>query len=261
MLEKTDGRQQVGVVISLGRLADGGAVPELAALLAKEDEELREVIVVALGRIATVPAADALRDFANQAPETLKDVVVDARLQAAESLCRQGEYQAAIGLCEPLLTDDSERVRAAALAATDCRQADRVAGHDPCRPGCGGVLETGGRGGLRCGTQDTGRNPDDRGGGGELAGPRQDRSVVRSERSLATRPCAQAALLSLNQADTAVRTVALEALIASGTAEDVATLADLASTDDDLQVRHAAFETLRLMTADGTNAGDHRLAQ
>ena len=35
MLEKTDGRQQVGVVISLGRLADGGAVPALAALLAE----------------------------------------------------------------------------------------------------------------------------------------------------------------------------------------------------------------------------------
>ena len=57
----------------------------------KEDEELREAILVALGRIATVPAADALRGFANQAPATLKDVVVDARLQAAESLCRQME--------------------------------------------------------------------------------------------------------------------------------------------------------------------------
>ena len=54
MLGKTDGRQQVGVVISLGRLADGGAVPELAALLDEEDEELREVAVVALGRIGTV---------------------------------------------------------------------------------------------------------------------------------------------------------------------------------------------------------------
>ena len=64
----------------------------------------------------------------------------------------------------------------------------------------------------------------------------------------------EAALRSLNQTETAVRTVALEALIVSGSAADVATLADLASSADDLKVRHAAFETLRLMTADGTNA-------
>ncbi|NQT16408.1 MAG: HEAT repeat domain-containing protein, partial [Planctomycetes bacterium] len=120
MLGKTGGRQKVGVVISLGRLAAGSAVPELSALLGEEDEELREVAVVALGRIGTIPAADALRDFADNnlgegAPEGLRDVVVDAKLHAAESLCREGEYQAAVGLCEPLLSADSERVRAAAF--------------------------------------------------------------------------------------------------------------------------------------------------
>ena len=166
MLGKTAGQQQVGVVISLGRLADDGAVAELAALLAKEDDELREVVLVALGRIGTVPAADALRDFASQAPKSLKNVVVDARLQAAESLCRRGEYQAAIGLCEPLLTDDSERVRAAAFRRLIAAQPTESLAMIVGRPGCGGILETGGRGGLRRGTEDARRNPYGRRGGG-----------------------------------------------------------------------------------------------
>ena len=68
-----------------------------------------------MGRIGTIPTADALRDFADKAPEGLRDVVVDAELHAAESLCRRGEYQAAVGLCEPLLSAHSERVRAAAF--------------------------------------------------------------------------------------------------------------------------------------------------
>ena len=54
----------------------------------------------------------------------------------------------------------------------------------------------------------------------------------------------EAALASLDETDTGVRTTALAALIASGTAEDASTLADLASTAEDQQVRDAAFESV-----------------
>ena len=72
MLGKTEGRQQVGVVISLGRMADAEAAAPIAALLATENDELREVALVALGRIGTVPAAEALLEFAGRAPEPLR---------------------------------------------------------------------------------------------------------------------------------------------------------------------------------------------
>jgi HEAT repeat protein len=62
-----------------------------------------------------------------------------------------------------------------------------------------------------------------------------------------------AALMSLDQADADVRMTALAALIVSGTAEDVSTLTRLASIAEDTRVCDAAFETLRLMTAGGTN--------
>jgi len=252
MLGKTDGRQKVGVVISLGRLAAGGAVSELSALLGGEDDEVREVAVVALGRIGTIPAANALRDFADKAPERLRDVVVDAELHAAELLCRQGEHEAAVGLCEPLLSADSQRVRAAAfrgLIAAKPSEASAMilaglGAEEPWKRAVAADWVVG------------------------LERPEPIRIVASAVPGL---PAAgkiaalvglkercdpavrEAALASLGQADAEVRTAALAALIASGTAEDVSTLANLGSTDNDPAVRDAAFETLRLMTADGTN--------
>ena len=252
MLGKTDGRQKVGVVISLGRLAAADAVSELSALLAEEDEELREVAVVALGRIGTIPAADALTSFADTAPEGLRNVVVDAKLHAAELLCRQGEYQAAVGLCEPLLQADSERVRAAAfrglISAKPSESLDMIlaglAAEEPWKRAVAAdcVVEL--------------KKPEEitivASAVRELPVPGKIAAFVslKDRRDPAVR---EAALASLNQLHTEVRTTALAALIASGSAEDVSTLADLASTAEDLQVRDAAFETLRLMTADGTN--------
>ena len=115
MLGKTEGRQQIGVVISLGRLADAESVAPMAALLATENVELCEVAVVALGRIGNVPASAALQEFASRAPDALRAAVIDAQLAAAESLCRQGEQAAAVAICESLQAADSERVRAAAF--------------------------------------------------------------------------------------------------------------------------------------------------
>ena len=252
MLGKTDGRQKGGVVISLGRLADGGAVSELSALLGEEDEELREVAVVALGRIGTIPAAGALREFADKAPERLRGVVVDAELHAAESLCRQGEYQAATGLCESLLSADSERVRAAAFRGLVSARPDQslamilagLAAEEPWKRAVAAdcVLELNKPEEIKAITL----------GVPELLVPGKIAALV-SLKYRGDRAVREAALMALDQAGTEVRIAALAALIASGTAEDVSTLANLASAAENLKVRDAAFETLRLMTADGTN--------
>jgi len=252
MLGRTEGRQKVGVAISLGRLAAESAVPELSALLGEEDKELREVAVVALGRIGTIPAADALRGFADKAPEGLRDVLVDAELHAAELLCRRGEYAAAVGICESLLSADSERVRAAAFRGLISAKPSEslamiIAGLAAEEPWKRAVA-------ADC-----------------LAGLKKPEEIETMASAVPGLPVPgkiaafvslkgrcqpalrEAALASLDETDTEVRTTALAALIASGAAEDAARLAALASTAEDLQVRHAAFETLRLMTAGGTN--------
>ena len=179
-------------------------------------------------------------------------MVVDAELQAAESLCRQGEYETAVGLCESLLSADSERVRAAAFRGLiSAKPAESLAmilaglaAEEPWKRAVAAdcVLEL--------------KKPEEiktiASAIPELPVPGKIAAFV-SLKDRCHPAVRQAALKSLDQADTEVRTAALAALIASGTAEDVATLADLASTAEDLQVRDAAFETLRLMTASGTN--------
>ena len=252
MLGKTEGRQKVGVVISLGRLAAGSAAPELSALLAEEDEELREVAVVALGRIGTIPAADALRNFADKAPEGLRNAVVDAELHAAELLCRRGEYQAAVGLCEPLLSADSERVRAAAFRGLiSAKPSDSLAmiigglaAEEPWKRAVAADCVVGLRKPeeIRIVASAVPKLP----GGGKIA-------AFVSLKGRCEPAVREAALASLDETDAEVCTAALAALIVSGSAEDASTLADLASTAEDLQVRGAAFETLRLMRAGGTN--------
>jgi len=252
MLGKTSGRQRVGVVISLGRLADANAVSALSALLGEEDNELREVTVIALGRIGTVAAANSLRDFAEKAPEELRDVVVDAELRAAELLCRAGEYQAAVGICETLLPDDSERVRTAAFRGLiSAKPADSLtmilAGLGSDEPWKRAVAAD-----CVVGLKKPEAVKTIASGVEKLPASGKVAALV-SLRDRSDPAVREAALLSLDGDDTEVRTAALAALIRSGTAEDVATLARLASAAKEPQVCDAAFETLRLMTADGTN--------
>lgn len=252
MLGKTSGRQQVGVVISLGRLADANAVSELSALLGEEDQELREVTLIALGRIGTVAAANSLRAFADKAPEELRDIVVDAELRAAELLCQAGEYQTALGSCESLLSDDSERVRAAAFRGLISAKPSEsltmiLAGLGSDEPwkravAANCVIELGKPEAVKTIASGVARLP----ASGKVA-------ALVSLRERSDPAVREAVLLALDEEDTKVRVAALAALIRSGTAEDVVTLTRLASTAEEPQVRDAGFETLRLMTADGTN--------
>jgi len=252
MLGKTSGRQRVGVVISLGRLADANAVSALSALLGEDDKGLHEVIVIALGRIGTVAAADALREFADKAPGELRDVVVDAELHAADLLCRRGEYQAAVRICEPLLSADCERVRAAAFRGLISAKPSEsltmiLAGLGSDEPWKRAVAAD-----CVVGLKKPEAVKTIASGVAKLP-PSGKVAALTSLRDHSDPAVREAALLSLDQDDTEVRTAALAALIRSGAAEDVAMLIRLAATAEEPLVRDAAFETLRLMTADGTN--------
>ncbi len=252
MLGKTDGPQQLGVVISLGRMADRDAVAPIAALLATGSVDLCEVAVVALGRIGTAPAAEALLEFAPRAPEALRSAVIDAELDAAESLCRQQQYALAIRICQPLLASDSEPVRAAALRGLIAAQpgeslaliAEGLAADQPWRRAVA----------ADCLMQ--------------LHAPEQLDAIAASVAGL---PAAgkvafflslkdrgdpavrRAALDALGDPEAAVQTAALTALISSAAAEDIPALVKLAAAADDPSVRDAAFEAVRLMSAAGTN--------
>lgn len=251
-LGKTSGRQKVGVVIALGRLADTGALPALSALLGEEDRALREATLIALGRIGTVEAAQALRAFADKAPETLKAALIDAELQAAERLCRQGKLDAAVGLYETLAGAESERVRAAAFRGlTSAKPSETLS-----------IL----LGGLAA--KETWKRAVAADCVLELTRPEQIQAVASAVPELPDagkiaalihlkdrpHPAVRAAALKfLNGPNTDVRVAALETLIVSGTVQDVPTLARLATASEDARVRAAAFQTLRLMTGEGTN--------
>jgi HEAT repeat protein len=114
-LRQVAGQPRVGIVISLGRLADAQSVPLLAKLSADADPALARAAIVALGRIGTAAAAEALQAVAPQAPASLQPALIDAQLAAAATLCRDGEHAVAARICESLQADPSPRVRAAAL--------------------------------------------------------------------------------------------------------------------------------------------------
>ena len=250
MLGKTEGRQKMGAVISLGSLADAEAVPAIAALLEEDNRELREACLVALGRIGTVRAADALQAFAKRSgakPET-----VDALLDAAESLCRHGQHQAAAGICQSLLAADSEFVRAAAFR-----------GLVAAKPAESLAMITAGLGGKEAWKRAVAADCV-----AELEKPEEIRAIaaaiahlpdegkIAAFLSLKDRSdpaIRQAALKLLGERGVEVRTAALAALVRSAAADDVAALAALVTGGEDPQVREAAFETLRLMPAQGVN--------
>ena len=247
MLGKTEGRQKIGVVISLGRLADTEAVPAITALLEEENEELRKVCLVALGRIGNPSAAKAIQAFAGKVPVALLEVVADAQFDAVESLCQQGEHQTAAAICEPLLSAESERVRAAAfrglLAAKPAESLTMVIDawkdDEPWKRvvAADWVVDL--------------DKPDEIGriasaiidmpGAGKIA-------TFMNLKHHCHEAIRAAALKSLEESDGEVRAAALTALTQSGTPDDVPMLVGLVKSTGD-----AAYETLRLMPAEGVN--------
>ncbi len=251
-LNSTSGMQKVGVVISLGRLADSDAVASLAGLLNEKDPELLEPTVVALGRIGTPAASDALQKFAARAPESLHDAVVDAELDAAESLCKRERFDAAAELYRTLEADPQQGIRTAAFRGLIAAQPEEslklilagLAAEQPWKRDVAAdcVCDLERVEDITAITSAISRLPvaGQVAAWGSLKG--RDQASVRT-----------AALQALQQPQLEVRVAALAALTSSATATDVPQLVRIMTTVDDAAEREAAYETLRLMPASGTD--------
>jgi HEAT repeat protein len=251
-LPLTTGLTRVGLVTTLGSLADSDAVPLLAPLLDDPDPLTCEATLVALGRIGTVAAAAEMREFAVQRPGELSTVLVDALLTAGETLCRQGELGAAADVFTSLSASESEHVRAAAfrglLTAVPAERrgrlitalADDASWQRAVAADC--VMQL---------TQ-----PDDIAAVAEAIDALPADGQLAALLSLQSRsdPAVRAAALrALDGAEPTVQIAALRTLIVSAQAEDVPHLVHVTATAAEATVRAAASDTLRLMTAAGTN--------
>jgi len=252
MLANVEGPRRVGIVTSLGRLADREAVPAIAALLAGEDWELTEAALVALGRIGDKAAGEALKQFVPAAPEVARNAAADAALEAAASLARQGERNAAADLYALLQSADAEHFRAAAyrgLIELNPPESARtiaagLASEEPWRR----VVAAD----CLCDVKDSSAI-------GTIAAAIPDlpeagqTAAYASLKRVSHAAIRAAAWRSLQQPAEGVRVAALEALAASAVAEDVPRLAELTVSANRPAERDAAFETLRTMPAEGTD--------
>lgn len=252
LLATTEGLQQIGVVISLGRMADAEAATLIAALLDHADRPLADACLTALGQIGTVTAARALQEYVGRDGAASSPAAIDALLASAESLCRAGQYALAAELCQGLWGAESRRVREGAFRGWIAANPDQslaiviaaLAGDEDWKRVAAAdyVADLRQPGEL----QQIAVALEDLPAEGQVAAlksltPRSDPAIRQAALSLAT------------SANTDVAVAALEALILSGTAEDVPDLATIVIDRDDPQKRQAAFETIRRMPADGVD--------
>lgn len=102
---KLQGRQQIGVINSIGQRRDAGAVELLKGLLAHSDAAVAGAAAGALGRIGTSDAASLLREaLAMSAP--VKNDVADASLACAEGLAAAGKKDEAAALYQTVAQAD-----------------------------------------------------------------------------------------------------------------------------------------------------------
>ncbi|MEF8788189.1 MAG: HEAT repeat domain-containing protein [Planctomycetota bacterium] len=132
-LSDASGQVAAGIISTLGRRRDVGAVEAIAARLGSEDSHVAAAAVRALGRMGTWQAARALRQARPDMEAELQDVVDHALLLCAEKLQNAVEtYRAARLYGELRKPGRPTSVRAAAveglLACTDLDPAELLRG-------------------------------------------------------------------------------------------------------------------------------------
>ncbi|MCH8136740.1 MAG: HEAT repeat domain-containing protein [Proteobacteria bacterium] len=102
-LGKTSGKIQVGIIGSLGMRRDAKSTAALTELLNSTDLMVAEAAVSALGRIGTSKAAKSLKQAGkNMVGKPLRVKVMDAYLQCADQLAKQGKKSEAKGMYEEI---------------------------------------------------------------------------------------------------------------------------------------------------------------
>ncbi len=252
-LQKTNGRQRLGIVISLGRLADADAVDSLARLYAAEDDRaLRQAILVALGRIGTRNAAHVLLQAGATSSDSLKPVLVDARLEAAEHRREQHDYETARAIYQTLLAADSPRTKAAAFRGLILSSPSSIAtmildGLRASEPWKRAVAAD-----CIYGLSDKKTIETIASAIPELPGAGQ-LAALTSLQQVSVPAVRTAALKALQADDMELRLAALRVLTNCALPADVPRIAVLAVSTGNSALREAVVKTLSFMPAPGTN--------
>ncbi len=114
-LPKSSGALKIGIIGSLGARRDVEAVAAMAECLNDTDEAIAQAAAHALGAIGSIDAAKALTDFAPKSGALVRPAVIDARLECAEQLLKDGKKSEAFDIYKSLSGDEqSKHVRLAA---------------------------------------------------------------------------------------------------------------------------------------------------
>lgn len=115
-LGRTSGRIRVGIINSLGNIADEKAVGELGELLADTDAETAASAAAALGRIGSDEAAKALGSALAKTAGNRRDALARACLMCADRALAKGDGQAAAAIYRQIYVPaETVPVRMAAL--------------------------------------------------------------------------------------------------------------------------------------------------
>ena len=106
-LPRVRGLLLVGVVNSLGSLADAQAVPGLTPLLRDADPAVAGAAVSALGKVGTLEAVHAVAEFRASAPAALQSRATEACLVGAERLVRRGQRAEAARIFREIYTRET----------------------------------------------------------------------------------------------------------------------------------------------------------
>jgi len=117
-LGKAKGKILVGIINSIGERRNrqfAKVVGGLIEFISDRDETVAEAAVAALGKIGTPEAAKALAKAKAKVSRKLRPVVVDALLQCAERLLKEGKKNDAASIYKALSAPaETKHVRAAA---------------------------------------------------------------------------------------------------------------------------------------------------
>jgi HEAT repeat protein len=115
-LPKSSGKAQIGIVNTIGRRGDAGAVPELVRLVTGRDADVGAAAAAALGQIATPAASAGLASARRKTSGALREEIDEAYLRCGEQLVEKGDKKAAMVIFKELSgSQESAMIRAGAL--------------------------------------------------------------------------------------------------------------------------------------------------
>ena len=252
-LGRLDGALLVGVVGTLGRRRDAGALAPLAKLLAHKDPAVAAAAGTALAHLPDPAAAHAVADARQAARGELRARLTEAWLLSAHSLRQVGRKEEAGAVFAALLAkDEAPHVRVAALRgrvatlpgdAAVALLVGHIGGDEPALRTSAVSFLAGMRGPVVASAI------------AELlprSAPAAQRAIVDALAARGEKAAAPAvAALAKSSAEPSVRLAAAQALGTLGDASHVPMLAGLAASPE-AELRAAARESLRLLP--GTEA-------